>query len=64
MGVDEIFGPPRIELAEVLNHVLDKGVVLRGEVMLAVADIDLIYVSLRALLASAGTVDRLRLDAA
>ena len=50
MSVDEIFGPPRIELAEVLNHVLDKGVVLRGEVMLAVADVDLIKLDLGLLL--------------
>jgi len=50
VSVDEIFGPPRIELAEVLNHVLDKGVVLRGEVMLAVADIDLIKLDLGLLL--------------
>ena len=50
MSVDDIFGPPRIELAEVLNHVLDKGVVLRGEVMLAVADIDLIKLDLGLLL--------------
>jgi len=50
VSVDEIFGPPRVELAEVLNHVLDKGVVLRGEVMLAVADIDLIKLDLGLLL--------------
>ncbi len=50
MSVDEIFGTPRVELAEVLNHVLDKGVVLRGEVMLAVADIDLIKLDLGLLL--------------
>ena len=50
MGVDDILGPPRVELAEVLNHVLDKGVVLRGEVMLAVADIDLIKLDLGLLL--------------
>ena len=50
MSVDDLFGPPRIELAEVLNHVLDKGVVLRGEVMLAVADIDLIKLDLGLLL--------------
>ena len=48
--VDDILGPPRVELAEVLNHVLDKGVVLRGEVMLAVADIDLIKLDLGLLL--------------
>jgi hypothetical protein len=50
VSVDEIFGTPRVELAEVLNHVLDKGVVLRGEVMLAVADIDLIKLDLGLLL--------------
>ena len=58
MGVDEIFGPPRIELAEVLNHVLDKGVVLRGEVMLAVADIDLIKLDLGLLLTAVESVMR------
>jgi len=58
VGVDEIFGPPRIELAEVLNHVLDKGVVLRGEVMLAVADIDLIKLDLGLLLTAVESVMR------
>src|SRR5207237_5425112 len=58
VGVDEIFGPPRIELAEVLNHVLDKGVVLRGEVMLAVADIDLIKLDLGLLLTAVETAMR------
>ena len=59
---------PRIQqditLVELVDRVLNKGVVLAGDITLSVADIDLIYVSLRALLASAGTVDRLRLDAA
>lgn len=50
MSIDDVLGPPRVELAEVLNHVLDKGVVLRGEVMLAVADIDLIKLDLGLLL--------------
>ena len=50
MSLDEIFGEPRIELSEVLNHILDKGVVLKGEVMLAVADIDLIQLDLGLLL--------------
>lgn len=58
MGVDEIFGPPRVELSEVLSHVLDKGVVLRGEVMLAVADIDLIKLDLGLLLTSIETAMR------
>ncbi|MDP9278598.1 MAG: gas vesicle protein, partial [Gemmatimonadota bacterium] len=52
MSADDIFGVARIELAEVLSHVLDKGVVLRGEVMLAVADVDLIRLDLGLLLSA------------
>ncbi len=50
MSLDNIFGEPRVELSEVLNHILDKGVVLKGEVTLAVADIDLIQLDLGLLL--------------
>src|SRR5881227_1559713 len=41
-----------------LSHILDKGVVLRGEVMLAVADIDLIKLDLGLLLTGVETVLR------
>jgi gas vesicle structural protein len=51
-----------ITLIELVDRVLNKGVVLAGDITLSVADVDLIYVSLRALLASAGTIDRLQLD--
>jgi hypothetical protein len=54
VSVNDIFGGERVELSDVLNHILDKGVVLRGEVMLAVADIDLVRVDLGLLL---GAVD-------
>jgi hypothetical protein len=56
--LDDLLGGPRIELSEVLSHVLDKGVVLRGEVMLAVADIDLIKLDLGLLLTAVETVLR------
>ncbi len=49
----------RITLLELVDRVLDKGVVLTGDITLAVADVDLVYVGLRALLASVGTLDRL-----
>ncbi len=39
-----------LDLYDLLSHVLDKGVVLKGEVMLAVADIDLIKLYLGLLL--------------
>ena len=50
MSLDDLLGESKLDLSEVLSHVLDKGVVLRGEVMLAVADIDLIRLDLGLLL--------------
>jgi len=61
--LDNLFGPPRVELAEVLTHVLNKGVVLRGEVMLAVADIDLVKLDLGLLLTAVETAMRYPLAA-
>jgi hypothetical protein len=56
--VDEFLGEPRVELSEMLSHILDKGVVLRGEVMLAVANIDLIKLDLGLLLTGVETALR------
>ena len=50
----------QIVLLEVLDRVLDKGVVLSGDVMLSVADVDLVYVGLRVLLSSVETANRMR----
>ena len=44
-----------ISLCEALDRVLTKGVVLHGDVLITVADVDLIYVGLRVLLASVET---------
>lgn len=43
--LDDGTGEPLI-LAELLNHVLDKGVVLTGDVVISVADVDLIRLGL------------------
>jgi hypothetical protein len=43
---------------ETLDHVLDRGLVIAGEVTIAVADIDLIYVGLNLLLGSVESVNR------
>jgi hypothetical protein len=48
-----------VTLLELVDRVLNKGVVLSGDVTLSVADVDLVYVSLRVLLASVGTLERL-----
>ncbi|MFL5489411.1 MAG: gas vesicle protein GvpJ, partial [Gemmatimonadaceae bacterium] len=52
MSLDDLLGESRVELSEVLSHILDKGVVLKGDVILAVADIDLIRLDLGLLLSA------------
>jgi hypothetical protein len=50
--------PPRTtraELAETLDRVLHKGAVLRGDVVLSVADVDLLYLDVRLFLSSVDT---------
>jgi Gas vesicle protein len=46
--------PPaqRIALVDILDRVLAGGVVITGEITLSMADVDLVTISLRALLAS------------
>jgi hypothetical protein len=48
--------PDRIALVDLLDRVLATGVVITGEVTLSIADVDLVYISLRALVSSVGTV--------
>ena len=57
--MDDVELQHQITLLELVDRVLDKGVVLSGDITLAVADVDLVYVGLRALLASVGTLERL-----
>ena len=49
----------QVTLLELVDRVLNKGVVLTGDITLSVADVDLVYVGLRVLLASVGTMERL-----
>jgi hypothetical protein len=50
--------PPaqRIALVDLLDRVLAGGVVITGEITLSMADVDLVTISLRALLASVSTL--------
>jgi len=50
----------QITLVELVDRVLNKGVVVAGDITLSVADVDLVYVGLRVLLASVGTLERLQ----
>jgi len=53
-----------VALVELLDRVLDKGVTVSGDIVISVADVDLIYVGLRLLLSSVETMERLRRSAA
>ncbi|OGA35889.1 MAG: GvpA family gas vesicle protein [Betaproteobacteria bacterium RIFCSPLOWO2_12_FULL_62_13b] len=50
-----------MSLCEVLDRVLNTGVVVVGEVVISVADIDLIYLGLQLTLTSVETANGLRL---
>jgi gas vesicle structural protein len=46
-----------VTLIELVDRVLNKGVVLSGDIMLSVANVDLVYVGLRVLLSSVSTLE-------
>lgn len=43
---------PRVALVDLLDRLLAEGVVVTGDITLTIADVDLVTISLRALLAS------------
>ena len=47
-----------VSLCEVLDRVLNKGVVVVGEVVISVADVDLVYLGLHLMLTSVETARR------
>jgi hypothetical protein len=47
-----------LSLLETLDHVLERGLVIAGEITISVADIDLIFVGLNLLVGSVETIDR------
>lgn len=61
MSKDLTFARERISLCEVLDRVLNTGVVVVGEVVISVADIDLIYLGLQLTLTSVETANGRRL---
>ena len=46
-----------VTLLELVDRVLNKGVVVSGDITLSVADVDLVYVGLRVLLSSVATLE-------
>lgn len=46
-----------VALVDLVDRLLGGGVVIAGEITLAVADVDLVYVQLRALISSVATAE-------
>jgi hypothetical protein len=53
---DDVLDGPQQNLLDVLDNLLNKGVVLGGDVMLGVAGVDLVYLRLSTLLCAADRV--------
>ena len=47
-----------VSLLELLDRILDKGVVIAGDLVISVADIDLIYLGLKVILTSVETMEK------
>ena len=48
----------RVSLVDLVDRLLNGGVVISGDITLAVADVDLLYVGLRALISSVDTIEQ------
>lgn len=59
---DDEIDTEKLVLGDLLNHVLDKGVVIGGTVTISVADVDLLVLDLRLLLTSIETTMRRSID--
>ncbi len=55
---EQIVKNQHVTLLELLDRLLDKGVMVKGEILLSVADIDLVYLNLGLLLSSVKTVEK------
>jgi hypothetical protein len=55
---DQIIQGQQVTLLELLDRLLDKGAMVKGEVLLSVADIDLVYLNIGLLLSSVKTVEQ------
>jgi hypothetical protein len=56
-GSTETLAGENVALIDLLDRLLAGGVVLAGDITLAVADIDLVYVGLRALISSVASAE-------
>jgi Gas vesicle protein len=58
MTVQHIGAGEELALVDLVDRLIDGGVVVNGEVILSLAGVDLVYLGLRLVLAPAGEVQR------
>jgi len=61
-ALDRAHAPNSMSLAELLERVLDKGIVIAGDVEVRLLDIELLTLKLRLLIASADTAKSMGID--
>ena len=61
MRAGELAAQENVALVDLVDRLLGEGVVIAGDITLAVADVDLVYVGLRALISSVATAEELGL---
>ena len=49
----------RVTLLDLVDRILDKGVILTGDITIAVADVDLVYLGVKLLLSSIEAAERM-----
>ena len=49
-----------ITILEVLDRVLNKGVIITGDIVISVADVDLVYLGVKLILSSVETMEQLK----
>jgi hypothetical protein len=59
---DAIAREREVALVDLVDRLLAGGVVIGGDITLSIADVDLVYVGLRALITSVATADELGLS--
>jgi hypothetical protein len=57
-GVSRALRERDVSLLDLVDRLLDGGVVIHGDITLAVADVDLVYVGLRVLISSVEAIER------
>jgi gas vesicle structural protein len=54
----ELDGSEQLVLSDLINRVLDKGVVIKSNIIISIADIDLIQLELNLLISSIATAEK------